>query len=72
MSSFDPATELVDDETSITEISFLPDGRVCLFGASREIIALLDHLKLGDKSLDLRHLQAQSGQPIPKSIECTE
>ena len=60
MSSIELTTDLVDDETSITEISFLPDGRVCLFGASREIVALLSHLNLGDDSLQARHSLVQS------------
>ncbi len=30
-----------DDETNITEITLLPDGRVFVFGLSREVLALL-------------------------------
>ena len=67
MSSTEHPEDLFDDETSITEITFLPDGRLCLFGASREMINLLHHLKLGDKSLDLRFLNAQPEfeTPVP-------
>ncbi|MES2789177.1 MAG: hypothetical protein V4719_06110 [Planctomycetota bacterium] len=43
-----------DDETAITEISFLPDGRICLFGASREVLELLGRLNLGDSALGSR------------------
>jgi len=46
--------EILDDETSITEISFLPDGRICLFGASREVLELLVELNLADSSLNQR------------------
>jgi len=46
--------ELCDGETAITELTFLPDGRICLFGASREVLELLSSLNLGDASLDLR------------------
>ena len=53
--------QLTDDETAMTEISFLPDGRICLFGASREIIELLWTLNLGDRALLARHLSIQSG-----------
>ena len=45
---------LCDDETAITEITFLPDGRLCLFGASRELLELLGTLNLGDAALDIR------------------
>lgn len=44
----------MDDETAITEITFLPDGRLCLFGASREILELLGSLDLGDQALNDR------------------
>jgi|GEM_PF-1785681 len=52
--------QLTDDETAMTEISFLPDGRICLFGASREIIELLWTLNLGDRALLARHLSIQA------------
>ncbi len=45
---------LWDEETAVTEITFLPDGRICLFGASREVLELLGSLELGDASLDSR------------------
>lgn len=72
MSSTKHAEDLFDDETSITEITFLPDGRLCLFGASREIINLLHHLKLGDKSLDQRFLNAQPDFQTPSHTQPTE
>lgn len=43
-----------DDETAITEITLLPDGRLCLFGASGPVLELLADLRLGDESLHLR------------------
>ena len=46
--------DLCDAETAITEMTFLPDGRICLFGASREVMELLGSLQLGDTSLDTR------------------
>lgn len=72
MSSTDPSIDLLDDETSITEISFLPDGRVCLFGASRELISLLYDLNLRDRSLDIRHLQVHASCPTSSPSESTE
>ncbi|HQU46605.1 MAG TPA: hypothetical protein PK867_27610, partial [Pirellulales bacterium] len=44
-----------DEETPITEISFLPDGRVCVFGMSREVLQLLGELSLGDPALARRY-----------------
>lgn len=46
--------DVADEETAITEISFLPDGRICLFGASREVLELLGSLDLGDERLNSR------------------
>jgi hypothetical protein len=46
-----------DDETSITELSFLPDGRICVFGMSREVLDLLGELALGDPALARRYEQ---------------
>jgi hypothetical protein len=46
-----------DDETSITELSFLPDGRIMVFGMSREVLDLLGELALGDPVLARRYEQ---------------
>jgi hypothetical protein len=72
MSSIEFDPELVDDETSITEISFLPDGRVCLFGASREVVALFCELNLSDESLRSRHGSAQAFQIFASQTDRTE
>jgi len=42
------------DETRVTEISIAADGRIYVFGASRQVIELLSDLQLGDPSLDRR------------------
>lgn len=49
-----------DEEARISEISILPDGRICVFGLSREVIALLGDLSFTDPALDERieHLRA--------------
>lgn len=49
-----PERPPIDDETAVTEITFLPDGRLCLFGASRQILELLGALSLNDPALDAR------------------
>jgi hypothetical protein len=54
MSSLEFDLSIVDGETAITEISFLADGRICLFGASREVLELLGTLNLGDNRLGAR------------------
>ena len=54
VSSFEGCGDLCDSESAISEMTFLPDGRICLFGASRELLELLGSLNLGDASLDIR------------------
>ena len=36
-----------DDETNITDIQLLPDGRICVFGLSAEVLEVLDELQGG-------------------------
>jgi hypothetical protein len=44
-----------DDETNVTDIELLPDGRVCVFGTSIEVLEVLDQLQGGaDSSLSAR------------------
>lgn len=59
---------IADDETAITEISFLPDGRICLFGASREVLELLGRLNLGDSALGSRLTSLQSSMVTGTSL----
>ncbi|HEV3007183.1 MAG TPA: hypothetical protein VGX78_22125 [Pirellulales bacterium] len=58
-----------DDETRTTEITILPDGRICLFGASRAVLEILGEMRLGDAALDqrlayLRALDAQTTRTV--------
>jgi hypothetical protein len=46
------------DESHITEIELLPDGRLCLFGATTEILRFLEELGLGDPGLRQRLMHA--------------
>ena len=41
----------LEDDSSISEINILPDGRVCLFGASQQVLEVLDAIPLGDPAL---------------------
>jgi hypothetical protein len=46
----------VHEESYLTEIELLPDGRICLFGSSVQILALLRDLGLADQGV-LRRLE---------------
>jgi hypothetical protein len=45
---------LGDDDCATSEINILPDGRICLFGASRQLLEMLDAMHLADPSLKSR------------------
>lgn len=42
------------DETNITDLEIAPDGRVFVFGASPEVLRILDNLCSKDQSLRAR------------------
>ena len=44
-------SETTEDETRITEITIQPDGRVYVFGASRQVLEVLEALHPGDEKL---------------------
>jgi hypothetical protein len=44
----------LEEDSTISEINILPDGRVCVFGASRQVLELLDAIPLGDPALESR------------------
>jgi hypothetical protein len=57
---------IATDETNITEIELLPDGRICVFGASLEVLEVLDELQANTdgairRRLD-RHIAQDQGQ----------
>jgi hypothetical protein len=61
-----------DDETTITEISILPDGRVCVFGASLEVVEVLATLESRDATArqrvaHVRLLQQPQNRPQQRS-----
>ncbi len=41
-----------DDETAISEITIRPDGRVYVFGMSRQVLEGLECLQTGDPRLE--------------------
>ena len=44
----------LEDDSQISEINILPDGRVCLFGASRQILEIMDAIPLDTPELKKR------------------
>ena len=50
-----------NDESSLTEIEIMPDGRIFLFGASRKVLEIVDTIQSGrDSSVSLRLEQFES------------
>jgi hypothetical protein len=59
--NFEPATTM--DETAITEITIRPDGRIYVFGLSREVVEALAGLWPRDSVLQSRLAPIGQGQP---------
>ncbi len=61
----------LEDDSSISEINILPDGRVCLFGASQQVLEMLDAIPLGDPALRSRieRLRATDVQQVAEPNE---
>jgi hypothetical protein len=53
-------TEPVDDETSISEITIAPDGRIYVFGASFEVLEAIEELASGNSEFRRRLNQIRS------------
>jgi hypothetical protein len=51
--------ELFDDETSLTEITIAPDGRLFVFGASCQVLEALNQLAFVDTFLEERSERLQ-------------
>lgn len=56
-----------DEETNITDIELLPDGRIYVFGTSLEVLDLLDGLQGGQDAAVSRRLQSQVNISQPSS-----
>ncbi len=64
---------LATDETNITDIELLPDGRICVFGTSLEVLDLLDELQGGqDLVIQRRLAAAQSAVANSNNAEISE
>jgi len=59
------AVTIDEGETSISEISIAPNGRIYVFGASYEVLQLLEGLASRDSELLVRmaHLRSLAGSP---------
>ncbi len=49
-----------DDETAISEITIAPDGRIYVFGASYEVLQIIERLASDDSEVHLRMIHIQS------------
>jgi hypothetical protein len=45
---------VLEDISSISEIDILADGRICLFGASRQVLEVLETLPMNNSDLHER------------------
>lgn len=57
-----------EDETAISEITILPDGRICVFGASQQLIHILNDLNPNDEAMRQRIEQPATGQEAAKNF----
>jgi hypothetical protein len=60
---------LATDETNITEIELLPDGRICVFGTSLEVLDVLDELQGGADPQIHQRLKTMHGQTEISSVD---
>jgi hypothetical protein len=57
-----------DDETNITDIELLPDGRVYVFGASAEVLDVLNQMQHGADPAVADRLNPQFKHPPTASF----
>ena len=60
-----------DDETNVTDIQLLPDGRICVFGTSEEVLEVLDELQGGQDPAVARRLEASRGHVVAEAAHET-
>jgi hypothetical protein len=62
-----------DEFATISEINILPDGRVCLFGASSQVLEILDAISMGDPALSDRIASLRAAETLhPTAVKPTE
>jgi len=63
---------LADDETNITEIELLMDGRICVFGTSLEVLTVLDALQRGsDIAIQRRMTAGSEGRSTKREVHAS-
>jgi hypothetical protein len=62
---------VLSEETQITEITIQPDGRVYVFGTSRQVLEVLEQLRPDDPRLQrlLSHVRGIESSPPPPATE---
>lgn len=62
---------LLQDETTVTDITIAPDGRIFIFGTSRPVIELLAAFQPGNPRLEalLAHLRQPEGDKRSDTAE---
>lgn len=60
-----------DDETNITDIELLPDGRIYVFGTSVEVLDVLDELQGGQDEIVRRRLHSPTDSCEPQQSKST-
>jgi hypothetical protein len=68
----DQITMNADDETNVTDIELLADGRICVFGTSLEVLEVLDRLQSGaDASISerLNSMRGCTDSKLPRDLQ---
>jgi|tagenome__1003787_1003787.scaffolds.fasta_scaffold11878922_1 hypothetical protein len=60
--------EMYEDETDMTEITIQPDGRIYVFGASKQVLDLLAELSPTDPRLPLLLARGPVNEADPISV----
>lgn len=60
-----------EDESNITELEILPDGRICVFGASREVLEIFKEMPIQSQSVILQRLK-QHDMLSPDDVSSTK
>jgi len=61
----------IEDETQVTELTIMPDGRVFVFGTSRQILEILHELDPHDEKLNRVLERARDIEQAPLTPEIT-
>jgi len=61
----------IEDETQVTELTIMPDGRVFVFGTSRQILEILHELDPHDEKLNRVLARARDIEQAPLTPEIT-